>query len=238
MTALEKLTTWMREQVGTKESGENNVIYNTHYYGREVQGEQYPWCMAFIWDGFRTCGLSPLLMDGDKSAYCPFVATWAKQHGLWVSGEYRTGDLLFYDWNWDGIVDHVGFCIGQNGQYLEVVEGNVGDAVTLVRRLPGIVMGAYRPHYGSEDVGGPAPAEDEECDAPVGIRVVSRGDVSGATLSAQILLIHKWSISCGPDGADGDYGPNTEAAVKAFQRHYGLEADGVIGPLTWSKLIN
>jgi murein DD-endopeptidase MepM/ murein hydrolase activator NlpD len=34
----------------------------------------------------------------------------------------------------------------------------------------------------------------------------------------------------------GPFGPLTHAAVVAFQRKHGLLADGIVGPLTWSKL--
>jgi hypothetical protein len=35
---------------------------------------------------------------------------------------------------------------------------------------------------------------------------------------------------------DGIFGPLTEAAVKAFQKSHLIPADGIVGPLTWSKL--
>lgn len=37
--------------------------------------------------------------------------------------------------------------------------------------------------------------------------------------------------------ADGDFGETTEAAVKAAQKGYGLEADGVVGGSTWEVLL-
>ena len=40
-----------------------------------------------------------------------------------------------------------------------------------------------------------------------------------------------------PVAVDGIFGPNTEAAVKAFQQSNGLAADGIVGPQTWPKLV-
>ncbi len=36
---------------------------------------------------------------------------------------------------------------------------------------------------------------------------------------------------------DGHFGPNTEKAVIAFQKKNRLEADGIVGPRTWAKLL-
>jgi peptidoglycan hydrolase-like protein with peptidoglycan-binding domain len=34
----------------------------------------------------------------------------------------------------------------------------------------------------------------------------------------------------------GNFGPKTEAAVRAFQRSKGLVPDGIVGPKTWAAL--
>ena len=44
--------------------------------------------------------------------------------------------------------------------------------------------------------------------------------------------------SCGKSGVDGIFGADTLAAVKAFQRDQGLNADGIVGAATWAALEN
>lgn len=53
--------------------------------------------------------------------------------------------------------------------------------------------------------------------------------------SVQRRLIAR-GYSVGPSGADGHYGPDSEASVKRFQAFNGLVKDGVVGPETWKKL--
>jgi peptidoglycan hydrolase-like protein with peptidoglycan-binding domain len=37
---------------------------------------------------------------------------------------------------------------------------------------------------------------------------------------------------------DGIFGPQTEDALKRYQAKSGLVADGIVGPLTWAKLVD
>ncbi len=69
------------------------------------------------------------------------------------------------------------------------------------------------------------------------IRTLSKGATGSDVKTVQILLIHKFGISCGKSGADGDFGDNTDYAVRKFQTIKGLEVDGYVGPLTWAALV-
>ena len=63
--------------------------------------------------------------------------------------------------------------------------------------------------------------------------VVRRGDDIFPVRTLQQLL----RARSHPVAVDGDFGPNTESAVKAFQGSKGLVVDGIVGPATWPKLV-
>lgn len=62
---------------------------------------------------------------------------------------------------------------------------------------------------------------------------INRGDDGNAVkLLQQQLGFFGFAVD-----VDGDFGPNTEAALKDFQTFWGtLVVDGVAGPLTWTAL--
>jgi tRNA A-37 threonylcarbamoyl transferase component Bud32 len=62
-----------------------------------------------------------------------------------------------------------------------------------------------------------------------------QGDSGKRVLQVQCMLT-KRGYSVGSTGADGEFGPGTESAVRAFQSAKGLDADGVVGRQTWTAL--
>lgn len=70
----------------------------------------------------------------------------------------------------------------------------------------------------------------------VTLNLLSKGDKGAQVKSLQILLIG-YGYKCGSAGADGDFGDATYKAVVKFQKAKGLTADGVVGSLTWNKLM-
>lgn len=70
----------------------------------------------------------------------------------------------------------------------------------------------------------------------VEVKVLKRGAKGNAVKALQTLLIGA-GYSCGSKGADGSFGGDTEAAVKAYQKAKKIAVDGSVGPKTWSKLL-
>ena len=81
--------------------------------------------------------------------------------------------------------------------------------------------------YSGADVSAPAAAP--------GDRTLKSG-ASGADVAALQKDLLSLGYKLPKYGADGDYGAETAAAVKAFQKASGLTVDGVTGPMTWAAL--
>lgn len=63
-----------------------------------------------------------------------------------------------------------------------------------------------------------------------------KGDIGAAVKTMQLMLIDL-GYSCGSSGADGDFGTNTDKALKKFQKVNGLEVDGKYGSASKAKLV-
>ena len=82
--------------------------------------------------------------------------------------------------------------------------------------------------------------EPEKPAAPTGstctveLPIIKQGD-KGFTVVAVQMLLSKNNFSV--KYTDGDFGPDTLAKVKAFQKAKGLTADGIVGSETWAALL-
>ena len=66
--------------------------------------------------------------------------------------------------------------------------------------------------------------------------ILRRGSKGNSVKSLQILLEGN-GCSVGKYGVDGEYGSDTETAVRRYQSKKGLTVDGIAGPEVWSALL-
>jgi eukaryotic-like serine/threonine-protein kinase len=80
-----------------------------------------------------------------------------------------------------------------------------------------------------------APPWNSQCTYYSGTELTDYGDKGQRVVQVQCMLT-KRGYSVGSAGVDGEFGRDTESAVKQFQSAKGLEVDGQVGPATWGAL--
>jgi len=95
------------------------------WYGFETRTE---WCACFVsWCadqcGYINTGVFP------NFASCSQGIMWFQEHDCWRAGSYipKRGDIIFFDWDNDGISDHVGIVERAENGTVYTIEGNSGD---------------------------------------------------------------------------------------------------------------
>lgn len=171
MATAEKILEIARAELGTKESpaNSNKVKYNTWYYNQEVSGPAYPWCMVFVQWCFAQAGASSLLPE--KTASCGALMRAAQAAGLWVTKDFRPGDVVIYDFPGGASTDHCGIVDSLTPTGITAIEGNTsesgsqsnGGMVCHKMRHDRLILGAVRPRYEEETKmdNTPAPAHKE-----------------------------------------------------------------------------
>lgn len=127
-TMGEKAVEIARSFIGVKEQppGSNRVMFSEWY------GIIGPWCAMFQTYVWVQAG-SKAWERSRRWAYCPFILDDARSPsnpGITVitAKQAQAGDVVLFDWNHDGIADHVGLCTGpvdQNNNF-STIEGNTG----------------------------------------------------------------------------------------------------------------
>lgn len=217
-----------RSQLGEGEhpAGSNHNKYST-WYGI---GDG-PWCDMFQGWCDEQAGGDGWLKKAGKYAYTPDHANFYYKNDRW-GHKPRVGALVFYDWNGGSKIsgiDHIERVesVNSDGSFY-AIGGNVSNKVKRTRRSMQFVVGfGYPPYNTSVPDPGPDPWPGRY------LKLTSPYQHGSDVTFVQKRLNDKAHAGL---KVDGEYGPKTEGAVKAYQKGHKLEVDGVVGPDTWKSL--
>ena len=92
-----------------------------------------PWCAYFTSWVAQQAGV-PVGANGAGLGYVPTVRQWAEQTGRYIPGGSappQVGDLVVFERNGDGVLDHIGIVTGTRADGgIETVEGNSSNKVS------------------------------------------------------------------------------------------------------------
>lgn len=113
-------------QTALTQEGNGGELY-WNWYGFE---EEVEWCACFVsWCadqcGYLDNGVMP------RFSLCSDGVEWFDARGQFEDGSYVPvmGDIIFFDWEGDGSVDHVGIVESVESGRVHTIEGNSGNAV-------------------------------------------------------------------------------------------------------------
>ncbi len=202
-----------------------------------------PWCAmttsrALVEGGFsndgETCNLEQAYGIRQTTArgwaYVPYMRA-AFREARRYDWKPRVGDLVIFDWDGDGIGDHIGALEQDVGDGTYVcLEGNTSHNVLERRRRPGsLIAGFCHPPYDGAPVPDPGGRPPRQIQTPGCLR---RGDWGPEVEALQRRLVELgYHVE-----VDGIFGPQTEAAVRQLQQQAGIEVDGIVGAETQRHL--
>lgn len=127
--------------------------------------QSVPWCAMFVSWVFNKAKAS---CAGIPGAYCPSMVVAAKSAGKLVDKQSaKKGDVVYFDWDCDGVADHVGIVTANRGSYLRTVEGNTGNdisgsIVAEQTRYFSTICAVARPNYSGGQSEDPQPQRELE----------------------------------------------------------------------------
>ena len=90
--------------------------------------DRVEWCACFVSWCAHKCGY---IEDGiiPKFAVVGHGMSWFKNRDQWQGRGYhpKPGDIIFFDWDGDGLGNHVGIVESSDDTYVYTIEGNSGD---------------------------------------------------------------------------------------------------------------
>ena len=212
----------------TANAGSNNYTK----YWRDVYPayQAQAWCAAFVsWCFMKAFGqpAAQKLLKHWPYVYCPTLGNLFTKYA-----NPEVGDIVIF-WR-NGEFAHTGIVTKVSGDYFETVEGNTSGASGIIANGGGVCAKSYYNSnlpgtkfcrvdwaYAATQIGngsGSSSTTSKEW--------LENGD-SGADVKKMQTMLDKIGFDCGE--IDGEFGANTDKAVRAFQKAYGLAVDGQYG---------
>lgn len=254
-TAVQKVLTLAKSEIGYHEKANNYLLDeknanvgsgNWTKYGAELDAipnfyngkkNGYAWCDQFVdWLFVKCFGASAAMKmlcqpANSAGAGCMYSKQYYKNAGRFVNDPQPGDQIFFFDSS--GQVNHTGIVESVNGDTIVTIEGNTSDQVArrTYSRNSGNISGYGRPRW-EYATSGVTQSGATQVNVNVNVNtevVVLRRGSKGAYVQAMQQKLIDLGYSVGPDGADGDFGENTENALIQFQKDHGLEVDGIFG---------
>lgn len=264
--SIAKLVSCAKKQVGYLEKKTNAYLddktanagsNNWNRYARDIDNK-YPdfyngkkngfsWCDIFVDWVFIECfgyeSALKLLYQPEKSAGagCKYSADYYRRNNAFFKQPVVGDQVFFGDYGNEG---HTGIVVDVSGNVITTVEGNTSGGYGVNANGDGVYLKQYNfattyiPGFGRPNwsvVCEKTNADDKE-ETTVSYPMLKRGSTGEFVKKVQNLLI-KNGYSCGPAGADGDFGEGTKRGVMSFQADNDLDTDGVVGAKTWAALL-
>lgn len=238
----------------TANAGYNNYtkyardLYNAGYYNGNKNG--YAWCDVFVdWCFWQLCGKDAkkaqdmICQTGDCGAGCTYSAQYFRNKGRYHSSP-KVGDQIFFGDSGDEY--HTGIVYAVDNARVYTIEGNTSSASGVVDNGGGVFKKSYsrystnisgygRPYYDEETT--KEETTKEEATVNILLNELKKGS-EGDQVKALQRMLRDMGYNIGTlNPIDGDFGPKTDAAVRAYQKKYSLYIDGIVGEETWTKLL-
>ena len=235
------------KHVGYSETGNNMSMFGK-WFGMNGAA----WCAMFVSYCMNKAGAGALIKGAQTAKGSAQVSAFVRhaQKHKWAKiapSKATTGDIVIFDFPGGYETDHVGFIRKPSSKgFIHTIEGNTsggagsqsnGGGVFKRDRSYGVVHSIWRPPYDAPTVETTpeAPVSPVEAPKPVVAPVTAPKAFTPLKKGSKGSAVKQVQTKLGVT-ADGDFGPITEKAVKAYQTKKGIVVTGVVDEATWKRL--